>query len=76
MLRFSRTEDLAERQQRNNPMSDLDSEKGELSEAELNAVTGGSAVDTVVDVAKNVWNILTKPLPGVRGESMDSKHRD
>lgn len=55
-------------------MSDLDSEKGELSEAELNAVTGGSAVDTVVDVAKNVWNILTKPLPGVRGESMDGRH--
>jgi hypothetical protein len=53
----------------------LDSEKGELNDAELNAVTGGSAVDTVVDVAKNVWNILTKPLSGVKGESMDQGHR-
>jgi len=57
-------------------MGDTDSEKRELNEADLNAVTGGSAVDTVIDVAKNVWNILTKPSPGVKGESMDQGHRD
>jgi len=44
-------------------MGDTDSEKRELNEADLNAVTGGSAVDTVIDVAKNVWNILTKAVP-------------
>jgi hypothetical protein len=56
-------------------MSDSDSEKCELNEAELNGVTGGSPVDTVVNVARNVWNILTKPLPGVKGEAMDEGPR-
>jgi len=55
-------------------MKDL-REKGELNDAELNAATGGSVVDTVVDVAKNVWNLLTSPPSGVKGEAKDQSHR-
>jgi hypothetical protein len=56
-------------------MKDPTSETGELNDQDLNTVTGGSAVDTVIGVAKNVWNILTSPPPTVKGESMDSGHR-
>ena len=58
-------------------MNDLNSEKGELNDAELNSVTGGSIVDTVVAVATKVWNIITSPAPGgVKGEATDDKHKD
>jgi len=56
-------------------MKDLSSEKDELNDEALNAVTGGSAVDTLIGVAKNVWNILTSPTKGVKGEAMDEGHR-
>jgi bacteriocin-like protein len=55
-------------------MKDLNSETGELSDDELNAVTGGSVVDTVIDAAKTVWNIMTSPPKGVKGESIDKNH--
>jgi len=51
----------------------------ELSDDELNGVTGGTIVDTVVTVAQNAWKILTTPpigIGGVKGESLDDKHRD
>ena len=48
----------------------------ELSDCELDVVTGGSVVDTVVDAAKTVWNILTSPPSGVKGESKDHDHKD
>lgn len=48
----------------------------ELSEGELDAVTGGSVVDTVVDAAKTVWNILTSPPKGVKGEASEKNHSD
>jgi hypothetical protein len=57
-------------------MKDLSSETGEMNDEDLKTVTGGSVVDTVVGVARNVWNILTRPLPGVKGEAMDKGHRD
>ena len=48
----------------------------ELNDSELNAVIGGSIVDTVVGVATQIWNIITGPTPrGVKGESMDRDHR-
>jgi bacteriocin-like protein len=45
-------------------VKDVNSETGELSDDELNAVTGGSVVDTVIDAAKTVWNIMTSPPTG------------
>jgi hypothetical protein len=56
-------------------MKDLNSEKGELKDEELNAVTGGSVVDTVIEVAKNAWDLLTSPPSGVKGEAKDQKRR-
>ena len=52
-------------------------QKDELDDKELNAVAGGSPVDTVIGVAKNVWNnILTAPPSSIKGESIDARHKD
>ena len=56
-------------------MNDAKKETGELNDAQLNAVTGGTVVDTVVGVATTIWNILTSPPRGVKGESKDHKHQ-
>jgi hypothetical protein len=49
----------------------------ELTDGELDAVTGGSVVDTVVGVATQIWKIITSPAPsGVKGEALDKGHRD
>jgi bacteriocin-like protein len=51
----------------------------ELSDKELNGVSGGTIVDTVVSVAQNAWKVLTSSpvdMGGVKGESLDDKHRD
>jgi hypothetical protein len=56
-------------------LDDPDSKKDQLNEADLNAVTGGSAVDTIIGAAKQVWNIITNPAPsGVKGEAKDKDH--
>ena len=57
-------------------MKDLNSETGELNDEELNAVTGGTVVDTVVATATKIWNIITSPPKGVKGEATDRNHRD
>ena len=36
-------------------------QKDELDDKELNAVAGGSPVDTVIGVAKNVWKTSSRP---------------
>ena len=51
--------------------------KQELSDGELDAVTGGSIVDTVVGAATKIWKIITTPdTGGVKGESLNRGHQD
>ena len=56
-------------------MKDVKSKSRELNEEELNVVTGGSIVDTVIDAARTVWNIMTSHPKGVKGESIEKDHR-
>jgi bacteriocin-like protein len=57
-------------------MNDSNDEARELNDEELNAVTGGGIVDSVVGVATQIWKIITSPSPGgVKGEAKDRDHQ-